>query len=49
MTNWGYLLLAVYVGLGLSDLARVKAAALASVVTAIVIAYALVRIGAGAY
>ena len=49
MTNWGYLLLAVYVGLGLSDVPRAKAVALAAVVTTIVIAYALVRIGSGAY
>ena len=33
MTNWGYLLLAVYVGLGLSDVPRAKAVALAAVVT----------------
>ena len=49
MTNWGYLLLAVYVGLGLSEVPRVKAVALAAVVTTIVIGYALVRIGSGAY
>ena len=49
VTNWGYLLIAVYVGLGLSDVPRVKAIALAAVVTAIAIAYALVRIGSGAY
>jgi len=49
VTNWGYLLLAVYVGLGLSDVPRAKAVALAAVVTTIVIAYAMVRIGAGAY
>ena len=49
MTNWGYLLIAVYVGLGLSDVPRAKAVGLAAVVTAIAIAYALVRIGSGAY
>ena len=49
MTNWGYLLLAVYVGLGLSDVPRAKAVGLAAVVTTNVIGYALVRIGSGAY
>lgn len=49
MTNWGYLLLVVFVGLGLSSVPRAKAVRLASVVTTILIGYALVRIGAGAY
>lgn len=49
MTNWGYLLLVIYVGLGLSKIPRVKAVALASVATTIMIGYALVRIGSGAY
>jgi hypothetical protein len=49
VTNWDYLLLAVYVGLGLSDVPRAKAVTLAAVATAILIAYALVRIGSGAY
>jgi hypothetical protein len=49
MTNWGYLLLAVYVGLGLSDVPRAKAVTLAAVVTTIAITYALLRIYSGAY
>jgi hypothetical protein len=49
VTNWGYLLIVVFVGLGLSSVPPAKAVALASVVATILIGYALVRIGAGAY
>jgi hypothetical protein len=49
VTNWGYLLLVVFVGLGLGAVPREKAVALAAVFTTIVVAYALVRIGSGAY
>ena len=48
MTNWGYLLIAVYVGLGVSNVPREKAVFLAAVVTTMVIAFAIVRIGVGA-
>jgi hypothetical protein len=48
MTNWGYLLLAVYVGLGVSSVPRAKAVALAAVITTMVIGFAMVRIATGA-
>jgi hypothetical protein len=48
MTNWGYLLIAVYVGLGVSHIPRAKAVALAMVVTAMLLGFALARIGMGA-
>jgi hypothetical protein len=44
MTNWGYLLIAVYVGLGVSSVPRAKAVVLAVVITTMVIGYAMVRI-----
>jgi hypothetical protein len=48
MTNWGYLLIAVYVGLGVSSIPRPKAVALAMIVTTMVLGYAMLRIARGA-
>lgn len=46
MSSWATLLLVVYVSLGLSRLSYAKAVRIAAVVTALVIAYAMVRAGA---
>jgi hypothetical protein len=43
MTNWGYLLIVAYVGLGVSSVPRAKAVALALVITTMVLGFALVR------
>jgi hypothetical protein len=43
MTNWGYLLIAVYVSLGVSSVPRAKAVALAMVITTMALGLALVR------
>ena len=46
MTSWGALLLALYVALGFSTMARGKAAVLAAGCTTLVLAVVLVRTGA---
>ena len=46
MSHWVLLLLFVYATLGLSRMSRAKATRLALVITAIVVSFTLVRMGA---
>jgi hypothetical protein len=43
MTRWGVFLLVVFLGLGLSRMPRAKAVVLATTVTALTIAYVMVK------